>query len=76
MLNIIFVLVCSEIQCILFSFRFQCFLSKNEYGVVHNTIRKECNKLQNRMETIDYNEILAKLGFPKDWHKRTVKIKH
>lgn len=54
----------------------QCFLSKNEYGVVHNTIRKECNKLQNRMETIDYNEILAKLGFPKDWHKRTVKIKH
>ena len=51
-------------------------MSKNEYGVVHNTIRKECNKLQNRMETIDYNEILAKLGFPKDWHKRTVKIKH
>ncbi|MDY2965275.1 MAG: Abi family protein [Megasphaera massiliensis] len=54
----------------------QCFLSKNEYGAVHNTIRKECNKLETRMKTIHYNEILAKLGFPEDWHKKAAKIKH
>ena len=54
----------------------QCFLSESEYGAVHNTIRKEFNKLDRRMKTIQSNEILAKLGFPENWHKTTKKIQH
>ena len=54
----------------------QCFLSKSEYGTVHNTLRKEFFKLDKRMKTISSNDILSKLGFPIDWHKTVCKIQH
>lgn len=54
----------------------QCFLSKSEYGAVHNTIRKESYKLDKRMKTISTNEILTKLGFPPDWHHNVRRIQH
>ena len=52
----------------------QCFLSVSEYGTMHNKIRKELCRLDNRLETISINDILDKLGFPNNWHKNTNKI--
>lgn len=54
----------------------QCFLSNSEYGAVHNTIRKESHKLDSRMKTITANDILAKMGFPVDWHHKVKRIQH
>jgi len=47
----------------------QCFLSKTEYAILHNTIRKRMNYLENKLESIDYNIILTKLGFPNNWNR-------
>lgn len=45
----------------------QCFLSKTEYAVLHNTIIKRIKYLNNNLNTIDSNKILSSLGFPKDF---------
>ena len=52
----------------------QCFLSFSEYATVHNRLHKEFNHLDNRLKSISINDILDKLGFPLDWHKKTNKI--
>ena len=52
----------------------QCFLSFSEYATVHNRLRKEFNHLDNRLKSISINDILDKLRFPLDWHKKTNKI--
>ena len=47
----------------------QCFLSKTEYSALHNKIRKLTNvHLEKHLKSITPNEIMYKLGFPKDWH--------
>lgn len=46
----------------------QCFLSKNQYGQMHNTIKKRAKVLNNKLNTISCNNILQSLGFPNDWY--------
>ena len=52
----------------------QCFLSKAEYGRLHNTLLKQTNRLDRQLQSINANDILKRLGFPPDWHKTTKKI--
>lgn len=52
----------------------QCFLSKNEFAVLHNTLRKRIRILTNKLTTISTNDILKELGFPENWHISTGKI--
>lgn len=47
----------------------QYFLSKTEYAKLHNTIRKKFRYLNNKLSTIDIEEIENLLGFPKQWYK-------
>lgn len=48
----------------------QCFLSKNEYAQLHNSIRKRMNYLENKLVTIDITKIQMTLGFPPNWNQR------
>lgn len=43
----------------------QCFLSKNQYSQLHNTIHEQINNLTNYIHTIPISDILDSLGFPK-----------
>lgn len=52
----------------------QCFLSSIEYATLHNTVLKLIKKLAPKLTSIGINDILAKLGFPIDWHVNTLKI--
>ncbi len=45
----------------------QCFLSKTEFAVLNNSLRRKFLSLNKHMNTISINEVLAKMGFPKDW---------
>lgn len=53
----------------------QCFLSKNEYAILHNTMRKRMNYLENTLSSISHNRILNLLGFPDDWNRNTRNLK-
>lgn len=53
----------------------QCFLSKKEFQILHNTLRKRMNYLRNQLNSIDINQILSLLGFPDDWNTTVSKIK-
>ncbi len=46
----------------------QALLSKNQYALLHNTLRKRMNYLNIRLKTININIILNSLGFPNNWH--------
>lgn len=46
----------------------QCFVSRTEYRVLHNTILKRTKTLSKNLHAISANDILLKLGFPEDWH--------
>lgn len=63
-----------NVYCVLLSL--QCFLTKTEYGTLHDTIRKRINRLSNCLQSIDVNEILHTLGFPDDWHRNSKKIQY
>lgn len=52
----------------------QCFLTKDEHHILHNTLRKRMNNVSNQLHTIDLNDILKELGFPNDWNKNVKKI--
>lgn len=53
----------------------QCFLSKSEYTVLFNSIRKRMNNhLKNHLKSVSQNVILQSLGFPDDWNTKTSKI--
>lgn len=52
----------------------QCFLSKPEYILFHNTLRKRMNYFKTKFHSIDYNLIFSELGFPNDWCINTPKI--
>jgi abortive infection bacteriophage resistance protein len=51
----------------------QCFLSKTEYAVLHNTIIKRIKYLNNNLHTISSEKILMSLGFPDDFELETIK---
>lgn len=46
----------------------QCFLSETEFAVLNNTLRRRFRSLSKYLNTISINDVLAKMGFPKDWH--------
>lgn len=46
----------------------QCFLSKTEFCILNNTLRKRIRHLNHKLSSISVNVILASLGFPNDWH--------
>lgn len=48
----------------------QCFLSKNEYAQLYNSIRKRMNYLENKLVTISITKIQDILGFPHYWNTR------
>lgn len=52
----------------------QCFLSKSEYDAVYNAIYEDSHKLDSCMKTITANDILTRLGFPKDWHRKATNV--
>ena len=52
----------------------QCFISKNEYAMLHNTLRKRFRTLGKKLRTIPINNILNELGFPNDWHINNNKL--
>lgn len=54
----------------------QCFLTKTEYGTLHNTIRKRMNRLSHCLYSITLNEVLQTLGFPDNWNQNENKIKY
>ena len=45
----------------------QCFLSRIEFEILSNSIRKRLNFLSNHLNSIDIQEILQALKFPSDW---------
>lgn len=52
----------------------QCFISHNEYAILHNTFKKRIRTLANKLTTISINDILKELGFPENWHDNVDKI--
>lgn len=56
----------------------QCFLSKTQYAILHNTVLKRLfyldNYLSKRGYPIHTNTILSTLGFPDNWHVVTMKL--
>lgn len=56
----------------------QCFLSKTQYAILHNTVLKRLfyldNYLSKRGYPIHTNTILSTLGFPNNWHIITIKL--
>lgn len=54
----------------------KCFLSKTQYAILHNTLRKRIKYLDNKLTSISINKILHSLGFPDDWHKNVSPIEH
>ena len=47
----------------------QCFISKEEFRKLNNTIAKRFKTLNNKLNSIDVNEIEKLLGFPNHWFK-------
>ncbi|MEE6717016.1 Abi family protein [Schleiferilactobacillus harbinensis] len=45
----------------------QCFLSRTEYYVLYNSLRKRTRTLANHLCSISINDISVHLGFPTDW---------
>lgn len=45
------------------------YLSKTQYAMLHNTIRKRAMYIEKKLTTIGVNSILNSMGFPTDWHK-------
>ena len=52
----------------------QCFLSRSEYGTLHNKIRKRMNRLDNNLQTVPLDKFLATLSFPAGWNEQVPKI--
>ncbi|MGN1407019.1 MAG: Abi family protein, partial [Lactobacillus sp.] len=48
----------------------QCFLSKTEFAILNNTIRKQLRNMDQKIVSIKLNTILAKLGFPNNWQNQ------
>lgn len=47
----------------------QCFLSKNEYAILNNTIRKRIRNLDRKLTSINIINIIDLLGFPEHWEE-------
>lgn len=45
----------------------QCFLSKSEYAILSNTVRKRIRNLSQKLHSIKIDVITSSLGFPTGW---------
>lgn len=45
----------------------QCFFSKKEYAILHNTVLKRLRNISKKLNSINIGVILTCLGFPNDW---------
>lgn len=45
----------------------QCFLSRTEYCVLYNSLRKRTRTLANHLQSLSINDISAHLGLPANW---------
>lgn len=45
----------------------QCYTSKTEFSILHNTVRKRLRHFKNNVHSIEVVRILDALGFPADW---------
>lgn len=45
----------------------RAFLSKNQFAIMNNSLRRRTRQLSSKVTSIDYNVITGSLGFPKDW---------
>ena len=52
----------------------QCFISKSEYVALHNKILELCTQLHAQLQSISINDIYQKLGFPIEWHHKTISL--
>lgn len=43
------------------------FLSKNQFSIMSNSLRKRTQQLSKKVTSIDYNTITQSIGFPNDW---------
>ena len=53
---------------------FQCFLSKEQFGLLHDRIKEGMLILDGGLRTINCNSILQSYGFPINWHIATDKL--
>lgn len=49
----------------------RCFLSKGEYIILNNSLRKRIRRLEHNLSSIAINLVLSSLGFPNNWHKHS-----
>ena len=52
----------------------RCFLTNNQFSLMHNTILSRTKTLQNSLKTIEINKVIEQLGFPRDWANQTDKL--
>ncbi|QIH77014.1 Abi family protein [Macrococcoides canis] len=52
----------------------QCFLTTEDYSILHNSIRKRTIYMCKKIDSDIVNEIYKSYGFPKDWAKNAKKI--
>lgn len=52
----------------------QCFNSKIEYAILHNTLLKRMKYLKNKIDSSTFNKIMDELGFPRNWVNTTTSI--
>lgn len=48
----------------------ECFLTKTEFAILNNTIRKRMRVLKNQICSVPINEIIGLLGFPGNWFNK------
>ncbi|WP_283579604.1 Abi family protein [Ligilactobacillus aviarius] len=48
----------------------ECFLTKTEFAILNNTIRKRMRSLKNQICSISVDDIIGLLGFPNEWFNR------
>ncbi|PKY92467.1 Abi family protein [Facklamia hominis] len=52
----------------------RCFLTNNQFSIMHNTILSRTKTLQGSLQTIEINKIINTLGFPNNWCNTAKKL--
>lgn len=46
----------------------ECFLTRTEFAILNNTIRKRMRRLRSHIYSISVNDVIGLLGFPEGWY--------
>ena len=52
----------------IFLLYFYLFNRPDEFRVLNNTLRKRFRTTSKKIHSVDFNTVLEKYGFPKNWH--------